>query len=218
MLHWDLRRPVEPAAALQLSSEPCFALACVADKAQHGDSAAGDRRAACAAVHRDSSDCGAENAPPGDLAGRACQSPAHSSAVAIGRSEAGGAEGVAEPAGAAPPCSGAKTLSVIAGGANSEVTWLALDATAGALHRKRACALAQEGVGDVCVRGDGRIAAVGTWEGTVRLYHARRAKQLAVLKHHKRSVAAVAFKPGAGMLASGGRDGVIALWSVFDDA
>ena len=173
MLTWDLRQTTAPVAVLQLSSEPCFALACVAGKTK-------------------------------DLPGTqdiATEGPK----VAVGASDA-----ILESVNSHPH-------TIIAGGASKDVSWLTLDLTAGKLIRRRACMLAEEGVGDVCVRSDGRIAAVGTWEGTVRLYHARRAKQLAVLKHHKRTVAAVAFQPTSGVLASGGRDGSIALWSVYDD-
>ena len=110
-----------------------------------------------------------------------------------------------------------RSIDVIAGGASTQLTWLQLDAAQGSLTRRRACKLAQAGIGDVCVRNDGRVVGTGGWDGSVRVFHARRAKPLAVLKHHKRAVAAVAFSAETGMLASGGRDGVIALWDVYRD-
>jgi WD40 repeat protein len=66
------------------------------------------------------------------------------------------------------------------------------------------------------VRGDARVAASAHWDGRVRLWHARRAAPLGVLRYHSKSAAAVAFSGAGNMpLASGGRDGTVAVWRVF---
>jgi protein decreased size exclusion limit 1 len=75
-------------------------------------------------------------------------------------------------------------------------------------------------VGDVRIRGDGRIVALAGWDHKVRVYDWRRRTPLAVLKYHTRPVAALAFAPDptAGMLATAARDGTVALWEVYPAA
>jgi WD40 repeat protein len=70
-----------------------------------------------------------------------------------------------------------------------------------------------KGVGQITIRGsDGAIAAVGSWDSRVRVVHARTGKHLAVLKHHKDSVNAVAFSPCGQWLCSGGKDCLVVEW------
>jgi WD40 repeat protein len=115
------------------------------------------------------------------------------------------------------PCPSGDRLVVIAGGGGVDVVWLHFEPASATLAQQGASKLAEPGVGDMCARRDGRIVAVGAWDGTTRLFHTRHRKQLAILKHHKQAVAAVTFSKGCGMLASGGRDGVVALWDVYRD-
>ncbi|KAF8917549.1 WD40-repeat-containing domain protein [Mucidula mucida] len=51
----------------------------------------------------------------------------------------------------------------------------------------------QGGNGSVAVRDDGRVCAVGGWDGKIRLYSTKTFKPLGTLKHHKASCQAVAF-------------------------
>lgn len=76
-------------------------------------------------------------------------------------------------------------------------------------------ALPAGGIADVAVRGDGRIAATAGWDGKVRLFSCRRRVPLGILRYHTRQVSAVAFSPDCCLLASGGRDAMVALWSVY---
>jgi sugar lactone lactonase YvrE len=219
-LCWDLRKADKLMAMLQVDSEPLFAIDIVsqADKA-------GEERAASAQGGADASsdDCkaGADSA--------AAQSRSTCTAPCGGASaQAGGllthalasndaAEADEGPCARDGTQADAGALSVVAAGAASEIFWLDGDAKAGTLRRRRSCKLAEPGIADMSVRSDGRIVAAGAWDGTVRVYHARRCKPLAILKHHTQTVAAVAFRTDTGMLASGGRDGIIALWDVFRD-
>ncbi|OHT04847.1 hypothetical protein TRFO_27651 [Tritrichomonas foetus] len=70
------------------------------------------------------------------------------------------------------------------------------------------------GVDDITVRCDGKIWATAGWDGRVRLFDAKKGKPLAVLKHHRGGIHSVAFADD-GLLASGGDDRGIALWSLY---
>ncbi|GAA5821694.1 hypothetical protein JCM11251_000976 [Rhodosporidiobolus azoricus] len=47
----------------------------------------------------------------------------------------------------------------------------------------------------IAARGDGKLVAVGGWDGECRLYSAKTLTPLAVLSHHRSSLQAVAFSP-----------------------
>lgn len=72
------------------------------------------------------------------------------------------------------------------------------------------------GVGDVAVRGDGRIFACGGWDHRVRIFSLRKFSPLVVLMYHTGSVHCVCFAPD-NTLATGSKDGYIALWDVYKD-
>ena len=109
-------------------------------------------------------------------------------------------------------------VDIVAGGAAASLSWLRMNVATGELAPHRSCTIPEAGVADIGIRHDGRILASACWDGTVRVYHARHAKCLAVLKHHQRAAAAVAFQQGTGLLASAGRDGTVALWSIYCNA
>jgi len=89
----------------------------------------------------------------------------------------------------------------------------------GAVHSAasaEAAGLAGRGVADLTFRAEGRLLAAAGWDGRVRLYDAVAAAPLASLRYHAAAVAAVAFSGDArGTLASGARDGTVALWEVY---
>ena len=70
------------------------------------------------------------------------------------------------------------------------------------------------GIDDIVIRSDGKIWATAGWDGRVRLFDAKKKKPLAVLKHHQGGIHTVAFADD-GLLASGGDDRGIALWSLY---
>lgn len=49
----------------------------------------------------------------------------------------------------------------------------------------------------------------------VRVFHLRKLKPLAILKHHTESVFGLDFSPDCALLASASKDRKIALWSIF---
>ncbi|CAG5133687.1 unnamed protein product [Candidula unifasciata] len=72
------------------------------------------------------------------------------------------------------------------------------------------------GISDIAVRGDGRIFATGGWDHRVRVFSVRKCSPLAVLMYHTSSVHCVCFAPDD-TLATGSKDGYIALWDVYKD-
>ena len=90
-------------------------------------------------------------------------------------------------------------------------------------------ATAKRGVACVAVRDDGKVFAAGGWDGRTRVYETsydskkRKPRRLASLGFHDDVVACVAFRtavggkgaPHAGWLATGSRDGAVALWPIF---
>ncbi|KAH9945340.1 WD-40 repeat-containing protein [Epithele typhae] len=89
----------------------------------------------------------------------------------------------------------------------------------------------------VAIRDDGRVCAVGGWDGRVRLYSTKTFKPLGTLAYHKKNCQMVAFAhvaPGgsdpsededmseaeeaerARWLVSGGQDSRVAIWSLMD--
>jgi WD40 repeat protein len=201
VVFWDLRNTQTALARLSLGTDPCFALSCKAnscvgppvpapDTKKNGDHSQGPaERGSCTTGCNSGGDEGELNTN-GPNSGR----PDSGHAVAM-------------------PVKLASEATVLAG-TGDQVVWISLDSRCGTLDRLRSCSLPQEGVGDICIRDDGRIATVATWEGTTRIYHVRTGKQLAVLKHHKRAVTAASFQPGGKCLATAGRDRVIALWNI----
>jgi WD40 repeat protein len=108
---------------------------------------------------------------------------------------------------------GGNSLSIVAGSAGAQFYYLRLSESCD-ITVARKDKLPEEGVGDVCVRGDGRILAVGGWDSRVRLFHMRTGKRLAVLKQHRASITEVKFD-NSGLIACASRDKTVSLWDVY---
>lgn len=80
-----------------------------------------------------------------------------------------------------------------------------------------AVALPIAGVADVALRPhDARVWATAGWDGRVRLFSAKAAlKPLCVCDYHSGTVLCVSFAPTSNVVASGGKDGRIALWTLY---
>ncbi len=101
------------------------------------------------------------------------------------------------------------------GAADKQLVMFKLNPAHGRLEVTQKLPLTSSGIGDVAIRGDGRIATVAGWDGKVRLYHCKRKEPLAVLRYHQGAVACVRFAPGSHVFVTGGRDGLLALWDVY---
>eukprot|EP01038_Epipyxis_sp_PR26KG_P007733 gene7733-10508_t len=90
--------------------------------------------------------------------------------------------------------------------------------------------LKYEGTSSIKYRNDGRIIVSGHWDATIRIYDQKKLKPLAVLRHHRESVLAIAFASNSSnntptdndviaktTFASASKDGSIAFWSLFAD-
>jgi WD40 repeat protein len=66
----------------------------------------------------------------------------------------------------------------------------------------------------VAISGDGRLLAVATLEGTLRIHRYATGVVLHSWQGHSSNCRAIAFSPDARLLASGSADGTICLWDV----
>lgn len=73
----------------------------------------------------------------------------------------------------------------------------------------------RQGVGDIAVRPDGKIIAVAGWDGRARIYRRKTCNTLAVLKYHVAAASSICFSPETYLIATGSRDGTVALWDTY---
>ena len=71
------------------------------------------------------------------------------------------------------------------------------------------------GIGQLCVRGDQRVFASAGWDNRTRVFCLKTLTPVAILRHHRDSVNAVAFSSNNSSLASGSKDGKLCLWDVL---
>ena len=66
------------------------------------------------------------------------------------------------------------------------------------------------GVGQLSLRGDGKVIASAGWDYRVRLFSAKSLRRLAVLRYHDASVNALDWS--SDLLATGSKDTKVAVW------
>eukprot|EP00877_Chromochloris_zofingiensis_P003935 jgi/Chrzof1/13542/Cz08g01130.t1 len=103
----------------------------------------------------------------------------------------------------------------ISGAADGSLSFFDIDMASGVLRQTSSIQASKEGISDICIRTDGRIAATAGWDGKVRIWHCRKQQLLAILRYHTKQVACVRFNQDDVLLASGARDGNVAVWSVY---
>lgn len=82
-------------------------------------------------------------------------------------------------------------------------------------------ALPRPGASSVRIRDDGKIFAVGGWDGKIRVFACKTQKPLAVLQFHSDTVRCVCFckgrVDGRRLMAAGSKDGSVSLWNLYSD-
>lgn len=106
-------------------------------------------------------------------------------------------------------------LSGVSGSAEDKLVAFRIDFGRGTVAPTAAVELRKQGVADVALRQDGKLLASAGWDGKVRVYKRASCKALAALRYHSAAASAVAFCPETFVLASGARDGTVALWDVY---
>ncbi|TYZ63745.1 hypothetical protein PybrP1_003714 [[Pythium] brassicae (nom. inval.)] len=105
--------------------------------------------------------------------------------------------------------------SAICGSPGTELFVAQLDTSALAISSRSFFQCNHGGFGAIRIRSDQRVFATAGWDHRVRVFHARKLKPLAILKHHTESVFGLDFSPDSALLASASKDHKIALWSVY---
>ncbi len=103
----------------------------------------------------------------------------------------------------------------VSSSAEDRVVSFTIDYESGVISEARALTARGEGVGDVALRPDGALVAAAGWDGRVRLFRRASGRALAVLKYHRAAATAAAFGPRSYRLATGARDGTVALWDCY---
>jgi WD40 repeat protein len=105
--------------------------------------------------------------------------------------------------------------SGFSGSADNHLASFSIDVPKGHLIAGPKLPLQQPGLSDVAIRPDGRIAATAGWDTKVRVWGCRKRQPLAVLRWHSQQVACVGFSGDSVLLAAGGRDNFISMWSLY---
>lgn len=105
--------------------------------------------------------------------------------------------------------------SGFSGSADDRLASFDLDIARGQLRAGAVQVLPQQGLADVAVRPDGRIAATAGWDAKVRVWRVRKRQPLAIMRWHSQQVACVGFSRDSMLLAAGGRDNAISMWSLY---
>ncbi len=108
--------------------------------------------------------------------------------------------------------------SGVSGAADDQVVMFDFDPATATLAASKRLPIPKGGIADAAMRPDGRVAATAGWDGRVRVFHCRRREPLAILRYHQRQAACVGFSSDGVLLASGGRDAMVAVWSLWAPA
>jgi WD40 repeat protein len=105
--------------------------------------------------------------------------------------------------------------SGFSGSADDKLSSFEIDLSKGHLKAGPQLLLPQQGLADVAIRLDGRIATTAGWDAKLRVWHCRKRQPLAILRWHSQQVASVAFSRDNALLAAGGRDNFISMWRLY---
>lgn len=103
-----------------------------------------------------------------------------------------------------------------AGGANTNLLTMSLKLAEATIKVRKSVEIANEGLGALKVRPDGKILATGGWDGRIRIWKWKKCTPLTILKYHTREVADLDFDTCGNLrLVSGSRDNTLCLWTVY---
>jgi len=89
------------------------------------------------------------------------------------------------------------------------------------ITRRDDISLPRAGVSSVRIRGDGKLFAIGGWDGKIRVFSSKTLAPLAVLQFHSDVVRCLAFSKGKindrRLMAAGSKDGSSSLWTLYSD-
>lgn len=81
--------------------------------------------------------------------------------------------------------------------------------------------LKNPGIASVKIRKDRKILGTGGWDGRIRIYSWKTLKPLAYLSYHTQTINTVDFSEDlcdhGQLLAAGGKDSRISLWSLYNE-
>ncbi|KAL9981044.1 hypothetical protein ACROYT_G009700 [Oculina patagonica] len=113
-----------------------------------------------------------------------------------------------------------ENLQVVSGSADNKLCMSSITPQC-TLSIDKQIELKNPGVASVKIRKDCKIMAAGGWDGRLRIYGWKKFTPLAYLSYHTDTVNAVDFSENLSnygqLLAAGGKDARISLWSLYND-
>jgi WD40 repeat protein len=84
------------------------------------------------------------------------------------------------------------------------------------LEKRQDLIMSKSGASAVRVRQDGKIFAVGGWDGRIGIFASKSLKPLAVLQFHSDVVRCLNFS-NRRLMAVGSKDGSVSLWNIYNE-
>ena len=86
------------------------------------------------------------------------------------------------------------------------------------LHQLKKRQISTKGLSSVIIRPDKKIAVIGSWDSTIKLFswlHPEKLKPLGALKFHSECVEVVTTISDTKLIAAGSKDGRISFWNIY---
>lgn len=107
-------------------------------------------------------------------------------------------------------------LSGVSGSAENNIVIFNINYDTNTVEKAMKVAMGKkQGVADIDLSAG--LVAVAGWDGKIRVFRRKNGKPLAILRYHQKDASAVVFGSKTRLLASGARDGTIAVWDVYSE-